>query len=245
MESARSSAVNSHQNGKLFKLYRLLNPIRWLVKSTKQRGFRQTAAIGLGFAEDYLFDLRHGTDTVRSVEMDALPFSAENKSNSSVYGATKARPFLTLMKELKLPKTSTFVDFGSGKGRVLMLASQAGFKRVIGVEFSPELCQIARRNLQKFQAKTGTGHQVEIQECDATQFEITPDQQIFYMFNPFNAKIVGQVIANIGRSIAIAPRPCWLIYLIPLQHETVVNGKVFRTHLARTLYGAEYQLYTT
>ena len=33
----------------------------------------------------------------------------------------------------------TFIDFGSGKGRALLLASEFPFKRIIGLEFSPEL----------------------------------------------------------------------------------------------------------
>lgn len=222
-----------------------MNPIRWLIQSATQRGLRQTAAVGLSFVEDYLFDWRYRTDTVRRVDMKSLEFSAENKVNSSIYGATKARPFLKLMEDLKLPKESTFVDFGSGKGRALMLASQAGFKKVIGVEFSPELCQIARDNLKKFTAKSGHGHQVQIIEADATRFPITPDQQVFYMFNPFNAKIVGEVVRNIGQSLASHPRPAWLVYLAPVHSAAVTQTGVFRHEEARQIYGADYRIYTT
>jgi hypothetical protein len=35
----------------------------------------------------------------------------------------------------------TFVDFGSGKGRALLLASEYPFKRILGLEFSPELTE--------------------------------------------------------------------------------------------------------
>src|SRR5437763_11062946 len=40
-----------------------------------------------------------------------------------------------------------FVDFGSGKGRVVYQAGRLPFRRVIGVEVSEELNRIARRNL--------------------------------------------------------------------------------------------------
>jgi cyclopropane fatty-acyl-phospholipid synthase-like methyltransferase len=78
---------------------------------------------------DLEFDLRYGTDTMRRVEKDALP-------GSSSYSATKARGFRTLMRKLDLPKASVFVDLGSGKGRVLLLAAQYGFEKVVGVEYS-------------------------------------------------------------------------------------------------------------
>ena len=37
----------------------------------------------------------------------------------------------------------TFLDIGSGKGRVLMLASDAPFRHIVGVELSPALTAIA------------------------------------------------------------------------------------------------------
>ena len=43
----------------------------------------------------------------------------------------------------------TFVDYGLGKGRVLMLATEYPFKRIVGVEFSESLDRTARQNLTK------------------------------------------------------------------------------------------------
>ena len=42
----------------------------------------------------------------------------------------------------------TFIDLGSGKGRAVLLASLYPFRRLIGVEFSPELTEVARLNVQ-------------------------------------------------------------------------------------------------
>src|SRR6185503_12151373 len=41
----------------------------------------------------------------------------------------------------------TFIDFGCGKGRVVHQAARWPFRRVIGVEVSPELAEIARAGL--------------------------------------------------------------------------------------------------
>lgn len=40
-----------------------------------------------------------------------------------------------------------FIDFGCGKGRVLLVAAMQPVRRVIGVELSSELSVIARRNI--------------------------------------------------------------------------------------------------
>ncbi|MBZ5489392.1 MAG: class I SAM-dependent methyltransferase [Acidobacteriia bacterium] len=46
----------------------------------------------------------------------------------------------------------TFIDLGSGKGRALLMAAQYGFKRIIGVEFMPELHRVAQENIRKYTA---------------------------------------------------------------------------------------------
>ena len=43
-----------------------------------------------------------------------------------------------------------FIDFGSGKGRTLLLASKYRFRRIVGVEFSPELHLVAQHNIRKY-----------------------------------------------------------------------------------------------
>ncbi|MBI1840254.1 MAG: methyltransferase domain-containing protein [Verrucomicrobia bacterium] len=218
--------------------------LKWTLTSLKQRGIRQTFAVGFSYAEDYLFDWCYGTDTIRRVEPSSLQFSAENKRHASIYGATKARPFLKLMELLSLPKDATFVDIGSGKGRVLMLAPRAGFKKVVGIEFSPELCAIARRNLELYQAKTGLACNVEIVESDASQYSYTPDQTVFYMFNPFDGILVEKVVRKIGASIQASPRPCWLIYLAP-QYKSIISATgVFPEERSVQISGSDYQVYS-
>ncbi len=44
-----------------------------------------------------------------------------------------------------------FVDVGSGKGRALLLASDYPFRKIIGVELSPELDRIARANIARYE----------------------------------------------------------------------------------------------
>jgi hypothetical protein len=49
-------------------------------------------------------------------------------------------------EKLKIdPRDFTFTDFGSGEGRVLLIAAGLPFRAVVGVEFSAELNEIASR----------------------------------------------------------------------------------------------------
>ena len=51
------------------------------------------------------------------------------------------------------PATDVFVDYGCGKGRVVVLAARRKFQRVIGVELSAELADAARNRCQCTTAK--------------------------------------------------------------------------------------------
>lgn len=94
----------------------------------------------------------------------------------------------------------TAVDFGSGAGRVVCLAS-AHFDRVIGVELSDLLCVTA---LQNISARNITNAEIEC--CDATKLPIPPDATTFFFINPFRGEIMQAVLANILQSVAGYPR---------------------------------------
>jgi tRNA1(Val) A37 N6-methylase TrmN6 len=44
----------------------------------------------------------------------------------------------------------TIVDIGSGKGKLLLLASNYPFRRIIGVEYAPLLHEIAKKTSRTF-----------------------------------------------------------------------------------------------
>ena len=73
-----------------------------------------------------------------------------------------------------------FVDFGSGKGKCLILADLCGFRKSVGVEFSRELVEISKKNTQKYISKKDGGNKIEIFHADASAFTIRNEYNIFY-----------------------------------------------------------------
>src|SRR3954466_4607571 len=69
------------------------------------------------------------------------------------------------LRYLGVSEQDTFVDFGWGKGRVLQQAANRPFRRVIGVEISPVLAEIARTNLAA-RARQHRARSVEIVVSD-------------------------------------------------------------------------------
>jgi SAM-dependent methyltransferase len=114
-----------------------------------------------------------------------------------------------------IPAQAALVDFGCGKGRVLIVASEFGFKQVRGVEFSKELCEIARRNCAIFKARAGVRTEFRIIEADVADYPIHPDEMVIFLFNPFNERVMASVLINICASLELSPRKILLIYHNP------------------------------
>ena len=106
-----------------------------------------------------------------------------------------------------------FLDYGSGKGRVLAVAATHPFKRVIGVEMSDALCAVARQNLAA--ARSRRCQAVEIAHTDATDYRVPADVNVIYLYNPFTGHILDAVMDQIRASLIESPRKLSILYLVP------------------------------
>ena len=137
------------------------------------------------------------------------------------------------------PHCYTFIDYGSGKGRGLLLASQLPFRRVVGVEYSPILHQIAEHNLHVVRfAKRRSGPVESVCE-DAVRFQIPEEPVVLYFFNPFARQIMESVRENLVRSYEGNPRSIVVIYYTPT-HSDVWDAVDF---LKRHAWSSDYVIY--
>ena len=192
---------------------------------------------------DRWFDFRHGTDTRRLIELEQLDIASENKPFGMRYEVTRARPLKKLFAKLDLPNDGVFVDFGSGKGRVLMMAAELGFEKIVGVEFSHELCDIARKNLDVFRAKSRADADMQIFEMDVVDYEIRPDENVFFMFNPFDSEIMKIIVDKISKSVYDHPRKTWLIYQYPECRDAIDANELFELTGRHRWSGCEFLVY--
>jgi len=116
---------------------------------------------------------------------------------------------------------STFIDFGSGKGAGLVYASAYHFKKLIGVEISQQLCDIAGQNMKIFTSRSKHKIDYEVVHTDAGEYQIPPESDCFYFFNPFDATILEQVIKNILASLEKKSRKILIIYINALHNEVM------------------------
>jgi 16S rRNA G966 N2-methylase RsmD len=115
------------------------------------------------------------------------------------------------------------IDFGSGMGRVLVVAAaQFQFRRVVGVELADQLCQVAHTNVS--QSGIPAHCPIEILNTDASQFAIPDDATVFVFTNPFKGETLQRVMNNIRTSLIRKDRrAALLVYMRKFFDETRTN----------------------
>jgi SAM-dependent methyltransferase len=170
---------------------------------------------------NYAFDMRYGVETQQEVDRGSLTDTIGDITHAEPYGALQVLDLRKLFRTLDLGPDRVLVDLGSGKGRILRVASAFGFRAARGVEFSGGLCDVARRNMQQFRARSGTRTEFEIIHADAGDYPIRDDEDVFFLANPFDEHVLRRVMANITRSFVAKPRHLMLIYFMPAHFSPV------------------------
>jgi 16S rRNA G966 N2-methylase RsmD len=151
-----------------------------------------------------------------------------------------ASPYRVLRRLFRyLPAKSyegSFLDYGSGRGRVLVMAAARPFRRVIGVELSQQLAAEAWRNLRE--ARVRRCATVEILQTDAAQFQVPDDVSTLYFYNPFRTDTMRSVIERVAESLERCSREVWLLACNPGVVEAEARGRLPLSLVAsgRTIY---------
>ena len=111
--------------------------------------------------------------------------------------------------------SSTFIDYGAGLGRVMLLAARLGFKQVIGIEFSQDLVTRAKANLRAAQAHLGCPAIIMV--ADAASYEPPADSSVLFFHNPFAGSILTGALEGIRRCYDACPRPLRLVCNLPFE----------------------------
>jgi predicted RNA methylase len=207
----------------------------FLYHSSRKRGLINTLIM---IYNEKIFDIKYKTKTTGIIELNSLKIGSENRGNGVRYEATNSLIFKNIFQKLARNfKNSVFVDFGAGKGRAIMMASDYYFKLLIGVEFSFELCQMAEQNIKKYSKKQQREINYKIINSDAVDFKIPNEADVFYFFNPFDEKIMNIIVDNIEASVKLCRRDILIIYI------NAIHKRVFETRGFKTLFFIENPIY--
>ena len=108
-------------------------------------------------------------------------------------------------------RRTAFVDYGAGRGRVLLLASHYPFELITGAEIALELHDECMMNIAQYPRSLMKCRNVECQRTRATTLPIPNQPVVFYFFNPFDRSVFQKVMARIERSYKRERREMHLI----------------------------------
>ncbi|MCP9750860.1 methyltransferase domain-containing protein [Ferruginibacter sp. HRS2-29] len=186
---------------------------------------------------------KYGIRTTGADELKKLEEKGVDISHATIYMPASYDVLEELFAQITPSSYHHFIDIGCGKGRALCVAAQQGFTKVTGIDFSKELCEVAKTNLQKTAAGI-PALEYKVINNDAFYFNIPPDADCIFLFNPFDEIIMSGVVNNIEKSLEENPRAITVIYLNSLHKELFAKQKyteVYHTQQMKYLQGVIFR----
>ena len=106
-------------------------------------------------------------------------------------------------------KDDVVLDYGCGKGRVGFFLSHRTKAKTVGIEYDEHIYAGALENQKTAKATA------EFVLSRAEEYEVPPDVNRCYFFNPFSAEILHKVMARIIESYYDSPREIFLFFYYP------------------------------
>jgi hypothetical protein len=175
------------------------------------------------------FDRRYGTNTTEVRVIDQDEVIGDGAGHSSTHMPTPQDHFDRALEALPAPpRDLVFIDIGSGMGRAVLYASLLPFKRVIGIEFSRTLHEVAVKNVEIFRRKNPGMCPVELVCADALAYELPREDTLLFFHQPFDFEMFERMIQRVAHSLEAAPRVLFLVYLEPRHQAAVDNSGLFQ-----------------
>ncbi len=170
-----------------------------------------------------LLERRHGVHTGEQVYLEDLGAQSDGRLWHAPSDWLGVRDALT---RLQIGPEDVFVDYGCGLGRAVIAAASFPFRRVIGLELSPELTARAQANLERNRGTIRAGA-VEFVTADAVDWEVPPDLTVAYLYCPFVGQLFAAVVNRLIASVDEHPRPLRIVYNFPVEHSFLIQtGRV-------------------
>jgi SAM-dependent methyltransferase len=182
--------------------------------------------------EEWWFDsTRHVLTSGNASAPDASKVVGEIR-DSHIYIPVRVANAHAALRDLPLKDHSeyTFLDIGSGKGRMLFVAAEYPFRKVRGVEFAGDLHGQAQANVARYRHRKQRCSDIESIHADAARFEFPNENLVLYLFNPFGPEVLSRMLANLEKSIEKHPRHVIVVLLWPENSDMVAGMRWMREY---------------
>ena len=141
------------------------------------------------------FDRRHRVETAREEHLKEIGVAPDAvKRGNTIYRVTWHWLIKKAMAQLDIdPRRYSFIDYGSGKGKAMLVASDYVFKTIIGLEYAQRLHDIAVENCRRYHSAKQQCHSLQPVLGDALHYTPPPGPIVCFMCNPFDEKTLHTV----------------------------------------------------
>lgn len=151
--------------------------------------------------------------------------------SDSTYIPISTKVFNLIMKNIDDKNDLYFFDYGSGKGKALILAAEAGIKYVSGIELDKDLVELSEINLEKYRMHTNKDVHFNVIYGDATKWTEIDEYNLFFINNSFGGnpseeRMVAKILKNIEESLKRKKRQLYIIYV----HPSISLQKLFNAY---------------
>jgi predicted RNA methylase len=189
--------------------------IRSALRRLFETGLWANIRWSIGDLLDRNFDRRYNVDTAGFVLRSDIAETAVG-SHGALGHNFKSTPEYTLRKAFdRLPEVQgfTFIDYGCGKGRPVLLAMTMPFRRIIGIEHNPQLAEIAEKNLRTWNGQRRCGS-VEVVCADALEYDLPLERLVLFFFGPFaEPSLYHLVMEKVLDSLKAKPREIYILHV--------------------------------
>jgi len=215
---ARSDEIKQlkmiHKFRRLFAAFRASDrKLHWLREQWKWRYF--TMRYKKHARRNQVFDSLYNVDTAAELPLEEAGVPpADVARGNGVYRPLTEGVFRAAMDSVKIDaRAFTFVDIGSGKGKVLFMASDRPFKLIVGIEYAIGLHEIAVRNVATYRSESRQCAQIVPVHGDALTYVLPPGPLVLFVFNALAEDFMRALLKKLDQQAA-APdgRALLLIY---------------------------------
>lgn len=175
------------------------------------------------------FDRRFGLDTAGTILNPGLGVTSSNLELCNHYEPCVPECVCDILGNLNIPFADcAFVDLGSGKGTALIVASTFPFRRVVGVEWSPQLAKVSRANIRNYRSRWQKCRDIQVIEGDASEYDLPDVPTVVFLYNTFKEDLMRQVLRNLASSLQAHPRPMVVLYYNPICKDAFAEADFLR-----------------
>jgi SAM-dependent methyltransferase len=178
------------------------------------------------------FDHEFGVDTLGIVPADQITQDKRLAAQIVCYAGSQPSIVRTGLLALGPVEEYTLLDFGCGKGRAAIVASEFPFRRVVGVELSPVLAAMARANAAVIANRFPQRPGIAVIETNVLEFALPAGKLAIFAYHPFGAEILTGVVKRLEAALAAETPHIFFVYDNPVHADVLDASPAFKRFYA-------------